>query len=387
MPEESRRSLDAAAALARDSGVSLYLVGGAIRDLLLRRPVRDLDLVVEGDAPAFARILSRKLSASARVHPRFGTASLALPTGETLDIATSRTERYARPGALPEVEPAPIGEDLARRDFTVNAMALRVAPGEPVLLDPHAGRADLARRTIRMLHPASPRDDPTRAFRAVLYANRLGFRIEPRTRRSVVEAVRGGAVGRVSGDRLRREIARLLSEPGRAAAVAGLSRLGLAQAVHPALAMTPRIGARMRRAERLIRAAPRSATWFAFLLLWAADLTARQAQELGRRLNLLRAQARSLRRWPASQEAFAAGLGSHPTPDEALAGAALHPGRSRGERRNPTGVRGRDLVAAGIPPGPAIGRAIASARSARIHGRIAPGEELAFAIAAAREMR
>src|SRR5262249_43072217 len=155
-------------------------------------------------------------------HPRFGTATLALPGGAHLDVASARAETYAHPGALPRVRAGHLAADLARRDFTINAMALRLAPGEPRLEDPHRGPSDLARGLVRMLHPGSPHDDPTRAFRAVLYANRLGFRIAPATRRWIREAVDSGAFERISGDRRRRELVRILSEPRRAAAVSAM---------------------------------------------------------------------------------------------------------------------------------------------------------------------
>src|SRR6185369_1698085 len=148
--------------------------------------------------------------------------------------AGSRRETYGRPAALPRVEPAPIAEDLARRDFTINSMALELAPGAR-LLDPFGGRADLEGRVVRMLHADSPGDDPTRSFRAARYANPLGFRIEPRTRRWIAEASRHGDVDRLSGDRLRRELRLLFSEENRAGSVRLLRGLGLDRQIHPAL--------------------------------------------------------------------------------------------------------------------------------------------------------
>src|SRR3954470_610477 len=138
------------------AGTSVYLVGGAVRDLLLGRERADLDLVVEGDAAA----LGRRLGGEIRTHERFATATVDLDGGE-LDLATSRSESYPRPGALPEVRPAPLSDDLARRDFTVNAMALPII-GEPDLIDPHGGLADLQMGTLRVLHERSFVDDPTR---------------------------------------------------------------------------------------------------------------------------------------------------------------------------------------------------------------------------------
>jgi tRNA nucleotidyltransferase (CCA-adding enzyme) len=368
--------------------VPVYLAGGAVRDLLLRRQIRDVDLVVEGDGLRFARRLARRLSSSVREHARFGTASLQLPGGGGLDVATARTETYRRPGALPEVRPGSIREDLGRRDFTINAMALCLAPGPARLLDPHGGRADLDRGVVRMLHAASPRDDPTRSFRAVLYANRLGFRIEPRTRRWIAEAARDGAVDRISGDRLRRELQRLLSEPGRPAAVSQLASLRLAGSVHPGLASGRGARGRLARAERLAGEAASGASWLAYLLVWCSELTTEEAAELCERLNLPKGEAHALKRWPGLRDRFArnaqpprGGLSA----DESLAIAStLRPGPGRKGLRE-AAIRGRDLVDAGVPPGPAIGRALAATRSARRLGHIGPGEELAFALVAARE--
>jgi tRNA nucleotidyltransferase (CCA-adding enzyme) len=380
--------VSAAAALARQTKTPVYLAGGAVRDLLLRRAIRDVDLVVEGDGVALARRLARRLSAPIREHPRFATATLRLSDAASLDVATARTETYRRPGALPEIRPAGIAEDLARRDFTVNAMALRIAPGPPRLLDPQGGWADLRKGVIRMLHAASPRDDPTRSFRAVLYANRLGFRIEGHTRRWIAEAARAGLIDSISGDRLRREMTRLLSEPRRAAAVSQLSRLGLAQAVHPGLSAGPGTRTRLARAERLAGESPPGPSWFAYLLVWCSELSTAQAEALCGRLNLPRGQARSLRRWPGLRSRFAAAsepLRGGLSADESLALASMRTRHRAPEAVPAVAVRGRDLVDAGIPPGPAIGRALAMTRAARRLKRIGPEEELSFALNAARE--
>src|SRR5947208_15725938 len=134
-----------------------FLVGGAVRDLLLGRGTVDLDVAIEGDARAVARELAGRLGGEAKEHERFGTATVR--AGDlVVDLATTRRETYAEPGALPEVEPSSIEEDLARRDFTVNAMAMRLPDGE--ILDPHKGRADLEGRVIRVLHDRSFVDDP-----------------------------------------------------------------------------------------------------------------------------------------------------------------------------------------------------------------------------------
>src|SRR5437763_10234033 len=180
-----------------------FLVGGAVRDLLLGRGTVDLDVAIEGDARAVARELAGRLGGEAKEHDRFGTATVR--AGDlTVDLATTRRETYAEPGALPEVEPARLGEDLARRDFTINAMAASLgaaALGE--LVDPHGGREDLEAGVIRVLHPGSFTDDPTRLLRAVRYEARFGFRMDPETERFARAAIAAGTPSTVSGARIR----------------------------------------------------------------------------------------------------------------------------------------------------------------------------------------
>jgi tRNA nucleotidyltransferase (CCA-adding enzyme) len=403
LPPDVLRRVAPARKLARETGIALYLVGGAVRDLLLGRPVTDVDLVVEADALGFAARLARELGAAVKLHRRFGTAVLSLPDGERLDVATARAEEYQKPAALPRVRASSIEDDLARRDFTINAMALEIARSKrAALLDPFGGRNDLRRKLVRALHPRSFDDDPTRAFRAVRYANRLGFRIESATRAAIRAAVAAGAVNAVSGDRLRREILLLFTEPNRASAARAMATLGLSRTIHPALSYDAAVGARVRRAERLATEAGRNATWLVYLLSWMGESSAEVADAIARRLNLSSAPSRTVRAWPAAREALSRagdrgvaalaerieGLGE----DALLAAAATAPAplarrilsiRDAAPAYRLT-IRGKDLVAAGIPPGPAIGRALSATISARRDGAIRPEQELAFALKAAR---
>ena len=253
LPGALSKRIGVARRVAREKDVRLFLVGGTVRDLLLRRPVKDVDLVVEGDAAGFARALSAALGGRARAHERFGTAAVELSDGGRLDVAAARRETYDGPGALPRVQTARIEEDLARRDFTINAMALELSAAvRPRLVDAFGGRRDLERRSLRFLHAHSPFDDPTRAFRAVRYANRLGFRIAPDAGRAIRAALRSGAFDAVSGDRLRRELELLFAERNRAAAVRRLAGLGLAAALGARLQATGAALRRVHRAERQI---------------------------------------------------------------------------------------------------------------------------------------
>src|SRR4030042_521069 len=164
---------------ANKMGQEMFLVGGGVRDLFLGRPNFDLDLVIEGDAIKLAQELAKSSRVKLIVHRCFGTAKLNF-SDFTLDIAAARRETYSRPGALPDVQPGTINDDLFRRDFSVNAMALCLAPerfGE--LIDLYHGQDDIANRLIRVLHPNSFIDDATRIFRAIRYEQRLGFTLEP----------------------------------------------------------------------------------------------------------------------------------------------------------------------------------------------------------------
>jgi tRNA nucleotidyltransferase (CCA-adding enzyme) len=195
---------------ADDPAEPVYVVGGAVRDALLGHPSYDLDLVVEGDVSAFAQRLAGRLGGRVQTHEAFGTAEIFYEGGE-IDVATARTETYAEPAALPEVRPATLEDDLARRDFTINAIAASLGRDDfGRLVDPHHGRADLAAKTVRILHDRSFEDDPTRIFRAIRYENRLGFRMDPHTERLAREGMRG--VQRLSNERVREEIVALLSE-------------------------------------------------------------------------------------------------------------------------------------------------------------------------------
>ena len=199
-----------AAAIAARRGARLYLVGGAVRDVLLGGSPTDLDVVADGAFAGLPDALASGLGGRVIARSQFDTAKLAVDD-LTLDLARARTESYARPGALPDVRPGTMREDLTRRDFSVNAMAFSLTEGDwGVLLDPHGGAADLRARLIRVLHPGSFVDDATRILRAVRYAGRLGFEIESATRGLLERDLR--RLDTISGDRLRRELALLLAE-------------------------------------------------------------------------------------------------------------------------------------------------------------------------------
>ena len=242
--------------LADEGGVSLYLVGGVVRDLLLKRETWDLDLTVEGDGVAFARLVADRYRAGLAVFERFETARLAFPDGLAMDIATTRRESYAQPALLPTVQPASIEEDLSRRDFTINAMAIqlnRATFGQ--LFDPYGGQRDLRARVIRVLHAGSFQDDPTRIFRAIRFEQRFGFRLDPATARLLAQAASMNLIQRLSGPRLQNEVLLLFAERDPVRAIARLGQLKLLRFLHRHLGYTKSV-------KRTVAAVPKALAWW-----------------------------------------------------------------------------------------------------------------------------
>lgn len=389
-----RAVLDASEGLA-----PLYLVGGAVRDLLRGAAAVDLDLAVEGDGPATAAELAARLGGEAIAHERFGTARVRSGAA-TFDLAATRRERYSRPGTLPEVEPAGLEEDLARRDFTVNAMAIALSGVKAGRLhDPHAGRRDLADASIRVLHDASFRDDPTRLLRAVRYAARLGGALELRTEELAREAAAADALRNVSGPRVRDELIDLLAEPDAPAAVALLGELGIARALHPRLLDDADLVASAALGSAETGAQPALAALAAMCSAAPAELG-----EFVEGLGLAGADAaavvRAASRAPGLAEALRAGglkaselhglLAPEPPEALALALALGAPGeqvlRYVADLRGVTlEITGNDLVSAGVPSSPAIGRALEETLSRKLDGELSGHEaELRSALELAR---
>ena len=233
LPATTIELLRRAGATAAREGAALYLVGGSVRDLLLGRPVMDLDLVAEGDGPRIAEALAAELDGHVAARSQFGTAK-AVIDDQTLDVAAARRETYAHPGALPAVRPGTLRDDLARRDFTVNAMAAHLGQetfGE--LEDRLGGGADLAQRVLRPLHDGSFVDDATRILRALRYEHRLGFRMDGPTEGLVRR--HAPYLATISGDRVRHEVERLCQEARPEAPLARARDLGVLLALLPGL--------------------------------------------------------------------------------------------------------------------------------------------------------
>jgi len=233
LPKALEPVLDAVVAVS-DGYDGVYLVGGSVRDILLDEPNFDVDVVVEGDAIALARALAEELGGRVRAHKQFGTAVVLYGEDERVDVVTARSESYHAPAVLPTVEPGSIDDDLHRRDFTINAMAVSLK-GENLgqLVDPFRGRDDLEAGRIRILHDRSFVDDPTRILRAIRYEDRYGFRMDDETVRLARECIETGHVGDLSGARLRDELEALLEEGDVSHAIPRLAELGAQKEIHP----------------------------------------------------------------------------------------------------------------------------------------------------------
>jgi tRNA nucleotidyltransferase (CCA-adding enzyme) len=302
-----------AAALAQVQQVTLWLVGGVVRDLLLEQPIeRDLDLMVEGDAVAFGRMLAADLEGTvSAAHRAFGTATVILEKFHAeamahplaLDLARTRVEQYPQPAALPVVQPAGIDQDLRRRDFSINAIALpvRTVDGHlapTTLLDPFEGRQDLAAGRLRVLHDVSFDDDPTRILRGLRLAARLGFHLEPHTQTLLAGALTRGRLEATSPDRIRTELCLALAEPQPEEVL----RLADAWRVTPHIFAPLHWSAAL--AARCVRARAAEATslnplHYAGLLTY--DLTAEERNDLAVRYRLPGDAARLLRELNALQ--------------------------------------------------------------------------------------
>ncbi|HAN05207.1 MAG TPA: hypothetical protein DCW72_06130 [Elusimicrobia bacterium] len=249
--------LEKAAALADEAGLELYAVGGCARDWALGRASEDIDFLVGGDAAPLVAGLELAYGGNHRKFTPFLTVRFFSAGGRRLDFARFRKEIYARPGALPTVsEAASAAEDLGRRDFACNAMAVRLNGPEPfTLLDPYGGLADIKAGAVRVLHGKSFEDDPTRLYRAARFTGRFGWRLEAGTRELALAAVKGGLPGLLSRERLRNELVKLLSEENPLPALELLRDLGALAFIHPAFAFGPSVAAQAGARARIAAAA------------------------------------------------------------------------------------------------------------------------------------
>jgi tRNA nucleotidyltransferase (CCA-adding enzyme) len=414
------RLFRACAALSEDFA-GVYLVGGFVRDLLLEQPNVDVDIAVEGDGIAFATRLAAELGGRVRPHRKFKTAVVLLPpeilgeapawlrtSGEPfhVDVATTRTEFYDYPAALPRVEHASIRQDLFRRDFTINAMAISLGGRDlGTVIDFFGGYRDLRDGVVRVLHNLSFIEDPTRIFRAVRYENRYGFRMDEQTRAFAKSCVDMHLVGDLSSVRLRDELVALLGETDVEWTLSRLYELGVAKEVHPKLATGIKTAALVKRLDELVSRLGLTAEVVPWRLRLAAITRNMTHDELFvwlERLKLKRADSEVVRAAVVVGPLLASRLGKtemsdweifrtlRATPVEAIvfALAGLEPGPAESRlkrylsdiRHRTLSVTGADLLALGMKKGPAVGRLLERLREMRVEGIIKGREaELEYA--------
>ena len=378
------------AAEGESEAEAAYLVGGSVRDALLGLTPGDMDLSVVGDAPQFAASFADKGGGVVEAVSQFGTARVGLPAGR-FDLAMSRTETYATPGALPTVKSSGIQEDLSRRDFTINAMAVDLSPSNwGDLVDPHGGFSDTARRRIQILHPGSFRDDPTRIFRAIRYEQRLGFNLDPGALSLMTRD--WDYMDLISSARVRGELEKILGDPLRADILAAAEDRDVLAGIDISFRVS-------RAALQAMRRNPDRDILF-YLALATASLTENEARSLVTRLEppqewreiilsspRYRGMSSILRNENLSPSEVVSVLGEFPLPlleaQRALTGSTNQKSRLdqylgilRHVRPEITGV---DLLGAGVPQGPEIGIMLDEVLRARMDGRVkTKEEEMAF---------
>lgn len=409
---EARRVLELVVDRARGLALPIAWVGGGVRDLLLEREHPDFDLVVEGDPVALGKTLSAPLGGTLRVHDRFGTATLVADPYR-VDLARARREAYPQPAALPAVTPAPLEEDLGRRDFTLNAMAIRFSldrAAPPEWLDPHGGLRDLRSGELRVLHPRSFEDDPTRILRGIGFELRFGFRLARGTERLARLALEEGLLERLSGERLWKALGRVLERrSGVASALARLRELG---ALRRLLGPEADVDAAIALAAAAVAtdssgangAEPDEGADELFLIAVGAGLSREGRRGLAKRLSLPAHGNETLVEAPDRIAGACRRLTAEPQPHEVaellapLSPLEIAVARTVGGKRvadwvdlwrsdlrhRESTLSASDLLAAGVPSGPAIGVGLRAARRARIDRDLAPEDELAVALAAAR---
>ena len=385
-----RRAIEIARSVAREKGIRPYLVGGPVRDLLLGRLAIDIDLTLEEGSSTFARSLAKAVEGRVRSFPQFLTYKVSAVGLPEFDIATARKERYRKPGALPTVTAGKLRDDLVRRDFSINAIALDLE--DETLHDPTGGVADLKSRVVRVLHEGSFSDDPTRIFRAVRLAGRLGFSLEQTTKKLMNDAIARGALNTVSRERLWRELFLAIDEAEAPAILTHLRRAGALDMLLGSAREHQHLQARL---ERYHDEVERDETLdrhvlFTGLLLAGTETDAAQLEGAGfshkrlrnvlqiahdlpsiaRDLDQAGSEALRFRIFKAhSKEALAAmAAGGSGIAEEIV--------RFRSFREFKLPLKGNDLQ---VAPGPHVAKALERTREAVYFGQITPQEASAFA--------
>jgi tRNA nucleotidyltransferase (CCA-adding enzyme) len=393
IPSEKQTLLSDIAAQAASLGFPCYVVGGFVRDLLLGKPVKDLDVIVEGDAIKLGRALVKKIGGKLTPHEKFHTAIWHLPATfdlrpSTLDLITARKETYDKPGALPTVAPSTIDNDLRRRDLTINAMAIRL-DGEYFgeLLDPLNGRDDLEKGIIRVLHPHSFVDDPTRMFRAIRYEKRYSFDLEASTR-TLINPASLAVLSTLSGERIRNEFDLIFEEENAGQILLRVANLNMLSAVHPALPLfNERYASFLDMDPALDVPANRPSLGY---MLWLMDLSEEEILSIARRLDFTSNLTHAV--WAVSQlkKSLPFLVNSKPSvwtyaleklPLLSIYVVYLVTGEkallsylSMWRHVQPR-TTGDDLKARGLEPGPRFGEILSQLRAAWLDGEVSNKEE------------
>lgn len=410
MTRENVRLLRELGRLADARGVAAFIVGGVVRDVIMGVRNEDLDVVVEEQAEDFARAAADQLGGELKAHTRFGTAILVLPGGGKIDVATARSEAYERPGALPTVRAGRIADDLRRRDFTINSMAVRINDavfGD--LLDPHSGIDDVERRTLRVLTDHSFEDDPTRILRGVRFAARFGFTFDAASERLLRESVKAASLATVSGERLMNELVLILSEARPWPSVSRLAGLGALAAIEGGWSLGGDARRTFERVDRMVSAGTEESridptcVWMLYFLALlkpvGREVRARVLERLraGRRLRELASdletlEARCLPLLAEERELKRSEIYRAAAPIDriVLALASAEEEGTTAERRITlyleelaaarTSITGEEITRMGVPEGPAVGRILEAVLDARLDGAVETTEdELALA--------
>jgi len=388
-PAAALEALDACRRICREQGVALYLVGGTVRDLVLGRQGYDLDLTLEADVAPVADGVAKATGGKAIVHRRFGTARVS-GRGFRLDLARARREGYPHPGSLPVVAPATLTEDLARRDFTINAVALRLEPAPLEVIDPFRGVADTRSSLVRVLHDRSFQDDATRMLRGVRYSARLDFKLATQTAALIRRDL--SYLGTISGPRLRRDLGLLFEEPAAVAGTRLAQELGVLGAIHPSLGLAEDVAERWQTALDGPKRAPLDELGFcvvadpqdegtaASVSKWL-HLTGRIEKALSD-LVRLRSQSPKLASMRTTPSQATETLDRF-APAAVWANAVLEGGETAQAcldylaewRHVRPHLTGDDLLALGVTQDAGLGEALRRLRAARLDGRIHTREE------------
>lgn len=408
IPKDVLEVLRRAGEIAEELSVEAYVVGGFVRDLLLARPNLDMDIVIEGDGIAFANRLVQEYGGRVKEHDKFRTAVAILPDGRRIDVATARLEYYEYPAALPTVQLSSIKMDLFRRDFTINALAVRLNPKSfGKLVDFFDAQRDLKDKNIRVLHSLSFVEDPTRIIRAIRFEQRFGFRIGGQTERLIKNAVQMQFFQRLTGSRIFNEFKLLCEEKNASRCIVRLEEFKLLGQLHPGLELNAKKTALLEKIDEVIDwhrllflSEPEPEPWMICLLGLCSEMSDEEVADLTDRLNFSKRDQReflSLREsvsktfnriggWisrsgPLSELCLAIEtlpvegllyLMARSTREEVRKGISLYITRLRDEG---IAITGQDLRRLGLTPGPTYGEILRTVRAARIDGQAETREE------------